>query len=276
VPHWPIFYNWPLRHFELHRRLSLWLGLLLLTAVFRLAAQPEVMPKLDEAAVERGKTAFVGSCGFCHGSSARGGEKGPDLVRSVVVMDDEGGRDLEKFLRQGRPDKGMPRFDLPPAQVNDIATFLHSQVVAAAFRNTYKILDILVGDPKAGQAYFNGAGKCNTCHSIEGDLKGIGAKYDPVKLQGKIVMPRDNARSGPPVHVSVMLASGETIAGELLRITDFDVTLRDANGVRQTYARNGDSPKVQIKDPIQAHIDLLTVYKDKDIHDLTAYLATLK
>ena len=249
---------------------------LLLVATLPLAAQPEVMPKFDEAALERGKAAFVSSCGFCHGSNARGGESGPDLVRSVTVMDDEGGKDLAKFLREGRPDKGMPRFELAPAQVADIATFLHSQVAAAAFRNTYKILDILVGDPKAGQAYFNGAGKCNTCHSVDGDLKGIGAKYDPVKLQDKIVMPRENARSGPPIRVTVTLASGETVSGDLLRITDFDVTLRDANGTRRTYARSGDSPRVDLKDPIQAHTDLLAIYKDKDIHDLTAYLATLK
>jgi cytochrome c oxidase cbb3-type subunit 3 len=248
----------------------------LIAALGRLAAQPEVIPKFDAAAVERGKTAFVGSCGFCHGSNARGGENGPDLVRSVIVLDDEGGRGLGKFLRQGRPDKGMPSFALPGARLSDIATFLHSQVAAAAFRNTYTILDILVGDPKAGAAYFNGAGKCNTCHSPSGDLKGIGAKYDPVKLQGKIVMPRQGATDGPPVHVTVTLASGETVSGELLRLTDFDVTLRDSNGARRTYARNGDSPKVETKDPMQAHIDLLPVYKDKDIHDLTAYLATLK
>ena len=253
-----------------------WLSVGLLAGACRLAAQPEVMPKFDEAALERGKTAFVSSCGFCHGSSARGGEKGPDLVRSVIVMDDEAGRDLGKFLREGRPEKGMPRFELAPDQANDIAAFLHSQVIAAAFRNTYKILDILVGDPKAGEAYFNGAGRCNTCHSITGDLKGIGAKYDPVKLQGKIVMPRDNPRSGPHVQVTVTLPSGETISGDLLRITDFDVTLRDKNGVRHTYARDSASPKVETKDPIQAHTDLLTVYKDKDIHDLTAYLVTFK
>ena len=247
-----------------------------LLAGTHLSAQPEAIPKFDEAAVERGKAAFVGACGFCHGSTARGGEKGPDLVRSVLVLDDEGGKELSDFLRQGRPDKGMPSFELAAAQVRDIATFLHAQIVGAAFRNTYKILDILVGDPKAGQAYFNGAGKCNTCHSVTGDLNGIGAKYDPVKLQGKIVMPREDPRSGPSVKVAVTLASGETASGDLLRITDFDVTLRDSSGMRRTYARNGDSPKVETKDPLQAHIDMLPRFKDKDIHDLTAYLATLK
>jgi len=249
---------------------------LLLLAACPLAAQPETMPKLDPAAVERGQAAFIGSCGFCHGSNARGGEKGPDLVRSVVVIDDENGKDLADLLKRGRPEKGMPSFELPAAQVAEIATFLHAQVIAAAFRNTYKILDILVGDPKAGQAYFNGAGKCSACHSVTGDLKGIGAKYDAVKLQDKIVMPRDDPKTGPQVQVTVTLPSGERVAGDLVRITDFDVTLRSPDGVRRSYTRNAGSPKVETKDPLQAHIGMLTVYKDKDIHNLTAYLATLK
>ena len=103
---------------------------------------------------------------------------------------------------------------------------------------------------KAGQAYFNGAGKCIGCHSVTGDLKGIGAKYEPAKLQDKIVMPRDDPRKGPAVQVTVTLSSGERIAGDLVLMTDFDVTLRDANRIRHTYARNGDSPKVETKGPV--------------------------
>ena len=256
-------------------RVRLW-WLAPLIVACQLCAQPEARPKFDEAAIERGQAAFIGSCGFCHGSNARGAEKGPDLVRSVVVLDDEDGRGLAEFLKRGRPEKGMPSFDLSAAQVYGIAVFLHSQVAAAAFRDTYKILNILVGDPKAGQAYFNGAGKCNGCHSVTGDLKGVGSKYEPEKLQNKIVMPRDDPGKGPSIQVTVTLANGEKISGDLVLITDFDVTLRDVNRIRHTYARNGDSPKVETKDPLQAHIDLLTVYKDKDIHDLTAYLAGLK
>src|SRR5271154_3535453 len=108
---------------------------LLLLAACPLAAQPETMPKLDPAAVERGQAAFIGSCGFCHGSNARGGEKGPDLVRSVVVIDDENGKDLADLLKRGRPEKGMPSFELPAAQGAGIGTFFHAQVLAAAFHN---------------------------------------------------------------------------------------------------------------------------------------------
>ena len=243
-------------------------------------------PRFDQAAVERGQRLFVAQCGFCHGSNATGGQSGPDLIRSVLVMDDENGKELGEFLKVGRPDKGMPKFELSEEQNRDIATFLHQRITAAANRGSYKILNIVVGDAKAGEAFFNGAGKCNTCHSPTGDLKGIGAKYDPVTLQGRIVMPRGRGgfgggrgRGGPPgpvVTVTVTLPSGQSFSGALVRITDFDVTLRDADGVLRSFTREDDTPKVQTKDPLQAHIDLLARWKDSDIHNLTAYLVTLK
>src|SRR5436309_10696655 len=84
----------------------------------------------------------------------------------------------------------MPRFELTPAQVSDLATFLHSAIYLASNRRLYKILDILVGDKQAGEAYFNGAGRCGSCHSPAGDLRGVGAKYDPATLQGRLLLPR--------------------------------------------------------------------------------------
>src|SRR5207247_4695330 len=134
---------------------------------------------------------MTAECGFCHGSNARGGSSGPDLTRSEIVQTDENGRQLDEFLRVGRPDKGMPRFDLTGPQISDLAAFLHNAIFLNSNRRLYKILDILVGDPKAGEAFFNGAGRCRSCHSPSGDLKSIGAKYtDPVTLQGRLVLPR--------------------------------------------------------------------------------------
>ena len=234
----------------------------------------------------RGQELFVAQCGFCHGSNARGGSSGPDLTRSVLVQDDEGGRQLGEFLRGGRPDAGMPAFQLAAAQVTDLATFLHAAIFLNANRRLYQVLDILTGDPKAGEAFFNGAGKCSACHSAAGDLKGIGAKHEPVALQQRLLMPRGGRGAGPPqpayldknaIKVTVTLPSRQAVSGALVRLTDFDVTLYDpASGQIRSWLRNGDVPKVDVVDPLQAHVDMWTRWTDDDMHNMTAYLASLK
>ena len=243
-------------------------------------------PQFDPEAVDRGSSLFVSQCGFCHGSNARGGSSGPGLTRSELVQDDEGGRQLGAFLRDGRPDKGMPAFQLTTDQVSDIATFLHAAIFRSANRRLYQLLDILVGDPKAGEAYFAGAGRCATCHSPTGDLKGVGAKYDPVTLQGRMLMPRGGRGAGPPqpayldrnaLRATITLPSRQTISGVLVRLTDFDVTLYDPQTSQiRSWLRNGDVPKVDVVDPLQAHIDMWTRWTDDEMHNMTAYLASLK
>ena len=237
----------------------------------------------DEAILARGKAVFTAECGFCHGANAKGGESGPDLLRSPVVLDDEDGNLIGPVVRNGRADRGMPKFNLSPQQLSDIAAFLHEGVRAAAQRNTYQLHDIITGNATAGKAYFHGAGGCNRCHSETGDLKGIGTKYDPVTLQGKFLMPRQGRggnRSGEPpsspITVTVTLPGGKVYNGRLERLDDFHVALTDSNGDYRSFARRQDEPKVVVHDPIQAHFDLLPKYSDADMHNLTAYLVTLK
>lgn len=236
--------------------------------------------KFDPAAVERGQKAFVSTCGFCHGTHATGGEKGPDLLRSVLVLDDENGESIGHVILKGRPDKGMPKFAMTQQQIADIAAFLHNSIAAAADRDKYKILNIVTGDAKAGEAYFNGAGKCSSCHSVTGDLKGVGAKYEPVTLQDKILMPRDrwadSGSSKSTITVTVTDASGQSTTGTLLSIDDFVVALKDANGNYRSFTRRKDTPRVEIHNPLKAHSDMLTKYTDTEIHNLTAFLVTLK
>jgi mono/diheme cytochrome c family protein len=238
----------------------------------------------DKTTLEAGNRIFSANCAFCHGSSAKGGESGPDLLRSVTVLHDENGELIGKVLQNGRVDKGMPKFNFSPEQVDQIAAFLHDAVRAAAQRGTYKILDILVGDPKAGQAYFNGAGGCTSCHSVSGDLAHIASKFDAVNLQQKIVMPREGRSFGPSatphlgtaVTVTVTLPSGEVVKGVLEKIDDFAVSLTDQKGAYHSFSRDGDVPKVELHDPMKGHTELLKQYTDADIHNLTAYLETLK
>jgi len=245
------------------------------------ADQPKAAAKPDPASIERGQKTFITNCGFCHGSRAKGGEKGPDLMRSVLVLDDENGQSIGRVILKGRPDKGMPKFVMTPEQIADISNFLHDGIKSAANRDNYQILNILTGDPKAGEAYFNGAGACTNCHSVIGDLKGIGAKYDPVSLQDKILLPRDRWGGNPSpksaLTVTVTLPSGEAIKGRLLGINDFVVALRDESGGFRSFTRKDENnPAVEIHDPLEVHTDMLKSYTDENIHNLTAYLATLK
>jgi len=244
----------------------------------------------DPAAVERGRQLLVQQCGFCHGSNARGGQQGPDLTRSDMVQSDENGKQLGAFLKVGRPELKMPKFDLPEKDVTDLAAFLHSTIQSVSNRGEYKILDIVVGDPKAGEAFFAGAGKCSACHSTTGDLKGIGALYDPTTLQGRVVMPRGGRRGRPggspdlppflestAVKATVKTAAGEIFSGPLILVTDFDVMIYDpASQQPRTWLRTDGVPTVTLTDPLQAHVDMLRQWKDKDIHNMTAFLASLK
>jgi cytochrome c oxidase cbb3-type subunit 3 len=232
----------------------------------------------DPAVVARGHQIFSANCSFCHGSDARGGEGGPNLIRSQLVLDDNNGELIATVVQSGRPDKGMPKFDLTTQEIASIATFIHSMPVGGRAATTGTV-DPLVGDAKAGEAYFNGAGKCATCHSVSGDLAGIGARYTDVRaLQGAMLSGerRGEAQEVPRKTVTVTLRSGQTVEGRLYQIDDFIVSLVDANGNYYSYTRHGDSPKVVIKDPLQPHLDMLRTWSDDNIHNLTAYLVTLK
>jgi len=245
--------------------------------------------KEDPATVDRGGKLYVTYCGGCHGAGARGGAGAPDLVRSVLVLDDEKGILIAPILRDGRPDAGMPKLNLAEPQIADLVAWLHVQTYAAGHRGTYAFLDVVTGDPKKGEAYFNTTGTCKTCHSATGDLHGIGSRYQPFPLQSRWLQPRGGrggggrggAGSGPAstrsvVTVTVTLPSGQSISGALDRIDDFNVSLRDSAGEYHSYARDGASPKVEIHDPLKAHADLLGKYTDADIHNVTAYLVSLK
>ena len=238
---------------------------------------------IDPEAATRGKQVFQANCAFCHGATAKGGEGGPDLLRSEVVLHDNHGNNIGPIIHGSRADKGMPKFALTDDQVNDISAFLHQSVQAAAQRDTYKILNIVTGDPKKGEAYFNAAG-CSGCHSVSGDLAHIATRLDPVGIQQGIIMPRPGRGipGGMPVKKSqqlratIALASGEKVNGVVQEYDDFAISVVDDNGDVHSFTRQGDDPKIEIHDPLQAHLDMLPKYKDSDIHNLTAYLVTLK
>jgi mono/diheme cytochrome c family protein/small nuclear ribonucleoprotein (snRNP)-like protein len=235
----------------------------------------------DPAMIERGRASYGVNCQFCHGSDARGGEGGPNLLRSELVLKDQNGELIAPVVQNGRVDQGMPKFPMTNAQVADIAAFLHSFRVAGYDASRMKPPTIVVGDPSAGEAFFKS--KCASCHSPSGDLKGIGTRYaqDPRSLQQSFVMPgggggRGGPGNAPPTTVTVTYSSGKKYEGRLIRVDDFLVILADAEGEQHSFRIENGNPKVAIHDPLQPHKDLLRVYTDKDIHNLTAYLVTVK
>jgi cytochrome c oxidase cbb3-type subunit 3 len=236
-------------------------------------------------AIDRGTKDFVTNCAFCHGSSATGGEGGPDLVRSVLVAHDEKGDQIGPVILNGRPQKGMPKFTMTQGQIEDISIFLHAQAQKAANRGGYKIQNVVTGDPQAGKAYFNGAGKCNTCHSPTGDLAGVAKRFDPVALQSRFLYPKTFRYPGQPdvgpkprpTMVTVTLPSGQVITGELRHIDDFNVALTDSEGDYHSWLRDRvPGLRVDVEDPLEAHIELLQKYSDADMHNILAYLETMK
>jgi len=215
---------------------------------------------------------YAANCAFCHGANARGAEA-PNLLRSPLVLHDEKGELIAPAIAKGWPDKGMPAFpNIAASQSQDIAQFLHLQVELVANRGIYKRLNVLTGDAKAGEAYFNGAGGCKTCHSTTGDLAHVASKYpQPDQLQNRFVWPGGQAASQ---KVTVTLPSGQTVSGTLKRIDDINISMYDASGAFHSWPREG--LKVEMEDRLAEHRQLLDKYTDADMHNLTAYLATLK
>lgn len=225
----------------------------------------------DAVAAERGEKLYGANCAFCHGARANGAE-GPDLVRSGLVLHDEKGELIGPVVHGGRADKGMPAFaGFTDAQLYDVAEFLHMRVELAANRGTYQVLNIVTGNADAGKAYFSGAGGCNGCHSVVGDLAHIGTKMQPVDLQQAFLYPTVPG----PTKVTVTLASGQTAIGTLKRLDDFNVSLIDGDGAYRSFDRAA-GVKVEVEDKLVTHRKLLDRYTDADMHNLTAYLVTLK
>jgi mono/diheme cytochrome c family protein len=238
-------------------------------------------PPGDLAAIDRGKALYGVNCQFCHGADTRGGDSGPSLLRSAIVLDDQQGELMAPVIQNGRPDRGMPKFAFSREQVSDVAAFIHTFRAAGYDESRLKPPSIIVGDAKAGEAFFNA--RCAACHSTTGDLRGLATKIPEERmLQQTWLMPGSGGRGGSrpvtlkPVTVTVTLPSGEKIDGTLDRLDDFVVSLTMADGRRRSFRTSGDTPKVDVHDPLQPHRDLLRTYADADIHNVTAFLVTLK
>jgi mono/diheme cytochrome c family protein len=241
--------------------------LTLLAACLNLHAQagPTARLKIDPTAAARGRTIYLQNCINCHGSLAQGTDQGPDLVRSVAVLHDQLGSELGPVLQKLPNHKA----DLTKGQLADLSHFLKDRIeYTANDRNADKPPNVLTGNAAAGKEYFTS--KCAACHSASGDLASIGTKYPPDELQQRFLFPRRK-----PIAVTVKAGLVAPVSGTLDRIDDFNVSLHDSNGDYHAWKRV-PGVDVELKDPLSEHYALLDELTDSNIHDVVAYLNTLK
>jgi cytochrome c oxidase cbb3-type subunit III len=256
-------------------------------------------PSVDQAAHDRGRALWASHCIDCHGSQARGSDTGPNIIRTKTVNFDrtaeQAGSLLGPFLKAGHPTQSKKASaSFTDEEVVALAHFLR-QRVNDTMRGSpvFTVGDIVIGDPRAGEDFFNKDGGCAACHNATArNLAGIATRIpEPVDLQQRMLFPggggRGRGRGGPgpagaatpvdrnAITVTIAPSSGPSLSGVLVEESDFYVTLRDADGAIRTVRR---APGITItkNNPLQAHIDLLDRITDKQIHDLVAYLETLK
>jgi mono/diheme cytochrome c family protein len=222
----------------------------------------------DKAAAARGAPLFAQNCGFCHGQTAHGAT-GPSLITSDRVLADDHGEHLTPFLKKGSPEKGMPAFaTMSEQELTDIAEFLHLQVEDVANRGAYHVLNILVGNADLGKAYVEG--HCMRCHTAE-TFAHIANKFrSPDQLQRNWIWPARDAA----ITASVKTPEGIK-TGRVTEVSDFRITLVDATGKTLSIDRR-PGIEVQINDPLAAHQEMVMTLANDAMHNVTAYLETLK
>ena len=237
---------------------------------------PQEFPR-DE--VEAGRTQFVSQCGFCHGRDAAGGAGGSDLTRSLLVAEDVRGDRLGPFIRAGRPDRGMPAFPLSDGDLATLVAFIHDQKLQAdsssGGRRSVDGTDLESGNAAAGKRYFEAA--CVRCHSATGDLAGVATRHQGLTLLQRMLYPSAAGRGGSgraPQTVTVTLPSGQTMTGRLAYRDEFTIAITDAAGWFRSWPAS--QVKFTVDDPLEAHVEQLGKYSDDDMHNVLAYLQTLR
>jgi cytochrome c oxidase cbb3-type subunit III len=228
---------------------------------------------MEQENVRQGAAVFEQSCAICHGKKADGGPEAPNLIRSLLVRHDKNGDLIGPVIEEGRPDRGMPAIRLPAAQSADVVAYLHALLSLSDSAgdtgpdSSYSLKFLLTGNAEAGKTFF--AAQCAACHSATGDLARVAAKYPPINLQARFLYP-----VGMLPVASITLPSGTVVKGTLKHQDAFSVSIIDAEGWYHSWP--ADKVKVSVKDPLARHRELITQYSNDDVHNVFAYLETLK
>ena len=238
-------------------------------------ATPQTYPADQVAA---GQSLFAVRCASCHGRDGAGGEGDTDLTRSSLVAQDVRGDKIGPVVRSGRPDKGMPAITVSDEEVAAIVTFVHERHTIAenllGGRRTVDVADLQTGNADAGRKYFDSA--CAKCHSATGDLAGISKRLQGLALLQRMLYPGSGGSGGAvkAPTVTVTAPNGQIVSGTLTYRDEFTIALTDSAGSYRSWPTRRVTFKVD--DPMSAHVEQLAKYTDDDMHNVFAYLQTLK
>jgi cytochrome c oxidase cbb3-type subunit 3 len=232
------------------------------------------------AQIDAGRVRFGSQCGFCHGRDAAGGTGGTDLTRSALVAEDVRGDRLVPAIRSGRPAQGMPAFALPDSDLLAIVAYIHDRKRQAdgesGGRRSVDPSDLQTGSAVAGRRYFDLA--CTRCHSATGDLAGVATRHQGLALLQRMLYPSSAGRGADPSRapqtVTVTVGPGTVVTGRLAYRDEFTIALRDGSGWYRSWPAS--QVTFSVDDPLEAHVEQLGKYTDADMHDVLAYLQTLR
>ena len=185
-----------------------------------------------------------------------GGETGPDLTKSALVRDDASGDRIAAVIRDGRTDKGMPAFHLAAPETTAVISFIRSQKEkaeskAAGARRSVDLADLQTGSADAGRQYFNGAGRCATCHSPAGDFAGIAGRLKGLELLQRMLYP---SRGGGRHRRRDAAVGREAQGGARLSRRVHDRAHRRCRPLSIVAAR---SVTFTVDNPLDAHVEQL-------------------
>ena len=192
---------------------------------------------------------------------------------SDLVTSDVRGNKIGVVVRNGRPENGMPAFKLSPQEIYRAGRFPscpeeksdRSPADAAGWRSA-------IFKPAMSRRANNISMVREPARPAilpTGDLAGVARRYRGLELEKRMLYPND-----APATVTVTLPSGQTVSGKLSYQDEFTIGLTDDAGWYQSWPTS--QVKYTINAPAEAHVELLGKYTDDDVHNLMAYLQTLR
>jgi len=223
----------------------------------------------DPKAPEAGKRHFEARCAACHGADGKGGERGPDIISSERARR-RSADDLSELIRKGIPAAGMPAFQLPGRELQELVAFVRSLSAPA-------IESAAPGDVAAGAAFFFGKGNCSSCHMVKGrggllgpDLSELGIERTLPEIEQSLRAP--GARLTPGFRlVSARLHDGQRLRGFAKNESNYDLQLQGLDGKLRLLRRE------EIAELVRENVSLMPEVKatEEEMRNLLAYLSRL-